>query len=69
MVRRVLSLESKAIQPNTTEGLFSMTNSFIRTIPMLRLWAVGHVVRLNVPLADIPGRIARGEVDSRREAP
>lgn len=46
-----------------------MTNSFIRTIPMLRLWAVGHVVRLNVPLADVPGRIAFGDVDSRREAP
>ena len=46
-----------------------MTNSFIRTFPMLRLWAVGPVVRLNGPLADVPGRIASGEVDSRREAP
>jgi hypothetical protein len=46
-----------------------MTNSFTRTMPMLRLCAVGHVVRLNVPLADVPGRIAIGEVDSRREAP
>jgi hypothetical protein len=46
-----------------------MTNSFIRTTPMLRLYAVGHVVRLNVPLADVAGRIASGEVDSRREAP
>jgi hypothetical protein len=62
-------LQDKAAQPNTTEGFFSMTNSFIRTTPMLRLYAVGHVVRLNVPLADVAGRIASGEVDSRREAP
>jgi hypothetical protein len=26
-------------------------------------------VRLNVPLVDVAGRIASGEVDSRREAP
>jgi hypothetical protein len=65
----VLTLQDKAVQPNTTEGFFSMTNSFIRTTPMLRLEAAGHVVRLNVPLADVAGRIASGEVDSRREAP
>jgi hypothetical protein len=62
-------LESKAVQPNTTEDLFSMTNSFTRTSPMLRLEAAGHYVRLNVPLVDVAGRIASGEVDSRREAP
>jgi hypothetical protein len=62
-------LGTKAVQPNTTEGLFSMTNSFTRTSPMLRLEAAGHYVRLNVPLVDVAGRIASGEVDSRREAP
>jgi len=46
-----------------------MTNSFNRTTPMLRLYAVGHVVRLNVPQPDIAGRSASGEVDSMREAP
>jgi len=46
-----------------------MTNSFTRTSPMLRYEAAGHYVRLNVPLVDVAGRIASGEVDSRREAP
>jgi len=69
IVRGVLNLKAKAIQPDTTEGFYSMTNSFTRTDPMFRLDAAGHLVRLNVPLADVAGRIASGEVDSRREAP
>ncbi len=46
-----------------------MTNPFIRTTPMLRLHAVGHFVRLNLPRADAAGRSASGEVDSKREVP
>ncbi len=46
-----------------------MTNPFTRTTSMPRLQAAEHGVRLNVPLADRAGRIASGDVDSRREAP